>query len=75
MVEKMIKKTSASLATKLANDETIRGGLLRCNECGKQRKPRGLYKYFQKGWPMCHGYTMIFITAKQLAEYELERIV
>lgn len=55
----------------LAETLTKMGGVLRCSMCGKQntlaRHPFVIASYMRRGWPECCGYTMIWVTARQLA--------
>jgi hypothetical protein len=44
------------------------GGVLRCDRCKRERPMRGARNYLRKGWPECCGYTMTWVTARQLAE-------
>jgi hypothetical protein len=43
------------------------GGVLRCDRCKREQPLRGAGKYLRSGWPECCGYTMTWLTARQLA--------
>ncbi len=42
------------------------GGLLRCTVCGREEPLGSVGNKLANGWPKCHGYTMTWITARQL---------
>jgi hypothetical protein len=42
------------------------GGLLRCLQCGGERPLGDVGDRLRDGWPMCCGYTMHWITQRQL---------
>ena len=46
------------------------GGILRCGECGTTRPLHAgdIAGYIQYGWPKCCGYTMTWITQRELDE-------
>lgn len=44
------------------------GGVLRCDRCGTEEPMKGAGAYLRSGWPRCCGYTMTWVTARQLAE-------
>jgi hypothetical protein len=44
------------------------GGVLRCERCKREMPMQGATGYLRKGWPECCGYTMTWVTARQLAE-------
>lgn len=58
----LASRLDAVIAT--ATDEL--GGVLRCHKCGAEEPV--LARYWKIGWPMHHGETMIWVTARQLAE-------
>ena len=46
------------------------GGYLMCTRCGK-KSPLGDVGYkLKNGWPKCCGYTMRWVTAKEVLENE-----
>lgn len=56
----------------IARDLAGLGGILRCGECGTQDSltAYGIASYLRDGWPVCCGYTMTWITQKELDEGE-----
>lgn len=44
------------------------GGVLRCDRCKREMPMQGAARYMRQGWPECCGYTMLWVTARQLAE-------
>lgn len=46
------------------------GGILRCSECGTKRSlgVDGIARYLRDGWPVCCGYTMTWVTRRELDE-------
>lgn len=42
------------------------GGLLRCTECGAERPLGNIGQKLASGWPKCCGYTMRWVTQRQL---------
>lgn len=44
------------------------GGLLRCLLCGIERPLGDTGGHLREGWPKCCGYTMRWVTRRQLAE-------
>lgn len=43
-------------------------GVLRCTVCGREEPLGYVASRLANGWPKCHGYTMRWVTARQLAE-------
>jgi hypothetical protein len=43
-------------------------GILRCTVCGTEHPLGAIGNKLRDGWPKCHGYTMRWVTARQLAE-------
>lgn len=52
---------------KIASDLKGFGGLLRCTVCGREEPLGNVAGNFRDGWPKCHGYTMRWLTARELA--------
>lgn len=54
----------------IARDLAGLGGILRCGECGTEDTltAYGIASYLRDGWPRCCGYTMTWITQRQLDE-------
>ena len=44
------------------------GGVLRCNVCLIERGLGDVGLHMRQGWPMHHGQTMTWVTARQLRE-------
>lgn len=44
------------------------GGILRCMTCGHEQPLGSVGNKLANGWPKCCGYTMRWVTARQLAE-------
>jgi hypothetical protein len=44
------------------------GGVLRCRRCGRECELGDIATKLRHGWPVCHGETMEWVTASQLAE-------
>lgn len=42
------------------------GGILRCMVCGSEQPVES--RYWREGWPKCCGYTIRWITARQLRD-------
>ncbi len=42
------------------------GGILRCTVCEREEPVEA--RYWREGWPKCCGYTMRWVTARELAE-------
>ena len=47
------------------------GGLLRCTVCGREQPLGHVGEKLVNGWPECHGYTMRWITQRQLDANEV----
>jgi hypothetical protein len=43
------------------------GGVLRCGHCRSEHAMYQSRKYLRDGWPECCGFTMTWVTARQLA--------
>lgn len=43
------------------------GGVLRCGCCGGEQAMYGASRYLRNGWPECCGFTMRWVTSRQLA--------
>lgn len=57
--------------TVIASNLTGFGGILRCTKCGGEQPVGnigGIADSLASGWPECCGYTMTWMTARQLAE-------
>lgn len=52
---------------KIGDDLKHIGGLLRCTVCGRELALGSVGDKLANGWPKCHGYTMRWVTARQLA--------
>lgn len=58
---------ATGLTGALAADLAVAGGILRCTECQLWEPLGDISVYLSHGWPKCHGLTMTWVTAKQLA--------
>ena len=52
----------------IAADLVPLGGILRCGECGTERSLGDVAAYLRDGWPKCCGYTMTWVTRRELGE-------
>ena len=52
---------------RIGKDLSALGGYLRCEECGREQALRNIPDKLAQGWPKCHGYTMRWITDKEIA--------
>lgn len=52
----------------IGSDLNSRGGYLKCEKCGRTRNLGDTAGYLRNGWPECHGFTMTWITQKQIDE-------
>ena len=61
---------SARVAVTVANHTVGFGGRLECLNCGAKRNINkvDIIKYYRSGWPKCHGQTMRWKTARELAQ-------
>lgn len=50
------------------------GGILKCNKCGKERSLGSIENKLANGWPKCCGYTMRWITARQMQGFPAKEI-
>lgn len=57
-----------SIHDKIGGDLQGFGGLLRCRECGNERALGNVGDKLANGWPKCCGYTMRWITRRELDE-------
>ena len=57
-----------SIHESIARDLRPVGGILRCEQCGHEEKLQNarIGGYLASGWPECCGYTMMWITQRQL---------
>ena len=62
-----IVKRATGLTSAIAGDLSLFGGILRCNSCGAEVPLGDVSRHLRTGWPQCHGLTMTWVTAKQLA--------
>lgn len=51
-------------------DDELKGfdGILRCEKCGLTRGLGNIGNKLQNGWPKCCGYTMRWVTDRELKE-------
>lgn len=56
-----------SIHEKIAKDLAPIGGVLRCTTCQRERPLGDVGAKLRDGWPTCCGYTMRWITQRQLA--------
>lgn len=61
-------RISPDLHVKIADDLADFGGLLLCTVCGREQPLGDVAGNLREGWPKCCGYTMRWVTARQLAE-------
>lgn len=54
----------------IAGDLAGLGGILRCGQCGTEDglSTYGIASYLRDGWPVCCGYTMTWVTRRELDE-------
>lgn len=52
----------------IANELKGFGGILRCMHCEEEQELPDIAESLQRGWPRCCGYTMRWITQRQLDE-------
>lgn len=61
-------KTQADIHSAIGASLDGLGGILRCSVCGRWEWMTGAGQYVASGWPMCHGYTMTWVTRRLLDE-------
>lgn len=54
--------------TKIGEELKGFGGILRCESCGLKRPLGNIGIKLQNGWPKCCGYTMRWVTDRELRE-------
>ena len=59
---------AAGLPGAITADLATAGGILRCGTCGAEQPPGDLAAKLRHGWPKCCGYTMTWVTQRQLDE-------
>ena len=66
------KTIHANIAADLCPDGA---GELRCGKCGRVQSmtQQHVARYLRSGWPKCHGQTMTWVTARQLAAESAEQ--
>lgn len=64
--------TTEGTAVNAAADLDALGGILRCSECGTRKtlSTGDIAGYLEHGWPVCHGFTMTWVTQRELDEGE-----
>lgn len=62
-----IVKRAAGLHGAIASDLSLFGGVLRCLKCGREQSLGDVGGHLGHGWPKCCGYTMSWVTLKQIA--------
>lgn len=60
--------TTNDLTGRIADDLAGFGGILRCLTCGTEQPLGDVGAKLSHGWPKCHGATMRWVTARELAE-------
>ena len=66
-----IARLATTLHSGIAADLSGFGGILRCaGECGCEQalSEEQIVKYLRYGWPKCCGYTMRWVTQRELDE-------
>jgi hypothetical protein len=63
-----IARARHEVYTKVAADLRSFGGHLECMTCHRRQALGFIAVKLQHGWPMCCGYTMRWITARQVRE-------
>jgi hypothetical protein len=58
------------LADVIADELSGLGGILRCEQCRRELPLGDVGANLREGWPKCHGKTMRWWTARQLASGE-----
>lgn len=64
-----IIRNAQTLQSSIARDIAPLGGILRCTTCGQEEplSEAQIGRYLASGWPKHCGYTMRWVTAKELA--------
>ena len=52
----------------IADDLKDIGGILRCTVCLREEPLGDVANNLRHGWPKCHGYTMRWVTARELVK-------
>jgi hypothetical protein len=60
--------TTESLSRAIAADLSGFGGILRCSTCHGVQDAGDIARNLREGWPACCGYTMTWVTQRQLDE-------
>lgn len=68
----MALPTTESTAKAIGSELQGFGGFLRCSHCGEREELGSVGTKFEKGWPKCCGYTMEWITQRQIDEGYLD---
>jgi hypothetical protein len=66
-----IVRRATTIHTAIAADLAGFGGILRCTgECGRTEEldAAKIERYLRHGWPKCCGYTMRWVTQRELSE-------
>jgi hypothetical protein len=63
-----IVERATTLHSAIAADLSGFGGILRCTECGWTRPLGDVACRLRSGWPECCGYTMTWVTQRELDE-------
>lgn len=63
-----IIERALNLHDRVADDIAPFGGILRCNVCQTEAPLGDIARNLRNGWPECCGYTMTWITQRQLDE-------
>ena len=64
-----IVQRATTLHTALAADLEPFGGILRCTDgCGREQSLGNIASHLGGGWPKCCGYTMRWVTQRELDE-------
>lgn len=59
---------AAGIHDRIAGDIDGFGGILRCTVCKRWEWMTGSAAFLRHGWPICHGYTMTWVTQRLLDE-------
>lgn len=63
-----ILRVTQGIIPKLADTLASFGGRLECQNCNTTKPLGNIRRRLSRGWPECCGYTMRWVTARQLAE-------
>lgn len=63
-----IAKRAATVHAAIGADLQGFGGILRCRVCGAEQPLGDVGASLRHGWPKCCGYTMRWVTQRQLDE-------